>query len=61
LAGQERQEFPEMFTELTTGMDYFVITSLPELKNQPELGQYLEANFPVVSEGDGYIIYNVNQ
>ncbi len=51
LAGQERQEFPDMFTELTAGKDYFVITSLPELENQPELGQYLEAHFPVVYRG----------
>ena len=50
-----------MFTDLTVGNEYFVITSLPELEIQPELGLYLEANFPVVTEGDGYIIYNVSQ
>jgi len=61
LAGQEFEEFNVMFTELTDGMDYFVITSIPELQNQPELGQYLDAHFPIVTQGDGYIIYNLDQ
>ena len=61
LAGQESQEFNDMFTELTSGMDYFVITSIPELENQPELGQYLDTHFPITSQGDGYIIYDLSQ
>jgi 4-amino-4-deoxy-L-arabinose transferase-like glycosyltransferase len=61
LAGQESEAFNDMFTDLTEGMDYFVITSLPEFKNQPELGDYLDAHFPIISQGDGYIIYNLGQ
>ena len=59
LAGQEREDFNDMFVEQTDGMEYFVITSIPELENQPELGQYLDAHFPIVTQGDGYIIYNL--
>lgn len=59
LAGQEQPDFAEMFTKQTKGMDLFVVTSLPELENQPELRQYLTAHYPLIAEGDGYFIYNL--
>jgi hypothetical protein len=40
-------------------MDLFVVTSLPELENQPELGQYLSVHYPLIAEGDGYLIYDL--
>lgn len=59
LAGQESDQFSYMFSNMTAGMDLFVITSLPEFEDQPELKQYLESHYPITSEGDGYLIYNL--
>jgi hypothetical protein len=59
LAGQEEQEFEELFSRYTREADIFVITSLPELENQPKLGQFLIAHFPIIAEGDGYLIYDL--
>ena len=59
LAGQTAPEFSSEFAKATAGMDEFVITSLGELDKQPQLRDYLAANFPVIVEGDGYLIYNL--
>jgi hypothetical protein len=59
LAGQDQPDFSETFAEQTEGMDLFVVTSLPELENQPELGQYLSVHYPLIAEGDGYLIYDL--
>lgn len=59
LAGQEEQGFEELFPIYAEEADIFVVTSLPELENQPELGQFLSAHFPIISEGDGYLIYDL--
>ena len=59
LAGQTAPAFSSEFTRLTAGMDEFVITSLDELNRQPQLRDYLAAHFPVITKGDGYLIYNL--
>jgi hypothetical protein len=59
LAGQESKEFLAQFTSMTSGMDLFVITSLPEFEDQPELKQYLDSHFPITAQGDGYLIYDL--
>lgn len=59
LAGQQQPDFGSTFAEQTAGMDLFVVTSLPELENQPELAQHLSAQFPLLSQGDGYLIYDL--
>ena len=40
-------------------MNLFVVTSLPKLENQPELRDYLASHFPVIAQGDGYLIYDL--
>jgi hypothetical protein len=40
-------------------MDLFVVTSQGELDKQPQLRNYLVANYPVFAKGDGYLIYNL--
>jgi 4-amino-4-deoxy-L-arabinose transferase-like glycosyltransferase len=60
LAGQTAEIFSSEFFRLTAGMDEFVITSLGELDKQPSLRDYLADNYPVISKGDGYLIYNIN-
>jgi hypothetical protein len=59
LAGQTASTFSSEFTRLTAGMDEFVITSLDELDKQPQLRDYLAANYPVIAQGDGYLVYNL--
>ena len=44
---------------MTAGMDEFVITSQAELDKQPQLRDYLAAHYPVIVQGDGYMIYNL--
>ena len=59
LAGQTAPAFLSEFTQRTAGMDEFVITSLDELNRQPQLRDYLAAHYPVITQGDGYLIYNL--
>jgi 4-amino-4-deoxy-L-arabinose transferase-like glycosyltransferase len=59
LAGQIAPTFSSEFSRLTAGMDEFVITSLGELDKQPQLRDYLAAHYPVISQDDGYLIYNL--
>lgn len=59
LAGQQQPDFGSTFAEQTAGMDLFVVTSLPELENQPELAQYLSTHHPLLLQGDGYLIYDL--
>ena len=61
LAGMNTPKFAKRFNDMTTGKEYFVITDLAELENQPDLKNYLAANFPVFEKGDGYIIYDLLQ
>jgi hypothetical protein len=59
MAGQAAPVFASEFARNTAGMDEFVITSTGELDRQPQLRDYLAANFPVLAKGDGYLIYNL--
>ncbi len=59
LAGQNAPDFSTEFANYTAGMDLFVVTSLDELNRQPQLRDYLSTHYPVMSQGDGYLIYNL--
>ena len=59
MAGQAAPEFSAEFADYTAGRDLFVITSLDELNRQPQLRDYLAANFPVWARGEGYLIYDL--
>ena len=48
----------EEFEELTAGMDYFLVTAFGQLDKQPDLKTILET-YPVVDEGDGYVLYDL--
>jgi 4-amino-4-deoxy-L-arabinose transferase-like glycosyltransferase len=61
LAGQTRSDFATIFAEMTSGKDLFLVTSPPEWENQPELREYLLANYPLVDQGDGYWIFDLRQ
>jgi len=59
MAGQPAPVFASEFAQRTAGMDEFVITSSAELDRQPQLRDYLAAHYPVITKGDGYLIYNL--
>jgi len=59
LRGNEK-EFENFFDKKTDGKSYFVITSFNQFNDQPDLKKVLEGNFPVVSEGGGYLIYGLD-
>jgi 4-amino-4-deoxy-L-arabinose transferase-like glycosyltransferase len=46
------------FDELTEGMDYFLVTAFGQLEKQPGLKKILDT-YPIVIEGDGYILYDL--
>ena len=50
--------FNELFSRLTAGNKYFVVTDFAELQRQPLLKAAL-AGFAVYAQGDGYIIYDL--
>jgi hypothetical protein len=59
LAGSGPMDFESYFKEKTTGMDYFLITMFSEFDAQPELKTELTSKFPVLSEGDGYLLFDL--
>jgi 4-amino-4-deoxy-L-arabinose transferase-like glycosyltransferase len=59
LAGNPGMDPHIYFNEITQGMDFFLVTAFSELDAQPLLKDELNANYPVYSEGDGYILYDL--
>lgn len=59
LRGNQPAEFEAFFLDRTEGMSYFLVTAFNQLREQPELAEYLQAHYPVFSQGDGYIIYDL--
>jgi len=59
LRGAQPQDFETLFIKRTVGMDFFLISSFSQLELQPNLAEYLASHFPIYSQGDGYIIYDL--
>jgi hypothetical protein len=59
LRGNQPSDFEAFFLDRTAGMDYFLITSFNQLDQQPMLAGYLERHYPIFSQGDGYLIYDM--
>jgi hypothetical protein len=59
LRGNTPADFEAFFIERTAGMRYFLITAFNQLDLQPELNEYLDAHFAVYSQGDDYLIYDL--
>jgi 4-amino-4-deoxy-L-arabinose transferase-like glycosyltransferase len=59
MAGMDIPAFAEQFQQMTAEKQYFVVTDLAELDNQPDLKNFLAATYPVYDKGDGYIIYDL--
>jgi hypothetical protein len=49
----------EWFDNRAGNKDFFLVTMKNQFNKQPELQQLLYDNFPIYSEGDGYIIFDL--
>ena len=61
LRGGSPIDVQEWFAEVTDNRDYFLVTLLEQLEEQPELEELLHSNYAIYAEGDGYIIFDLHQ
>ncbi len=61
LRGGKPFVFEEWFQEETQGMDYFLVTRIKELDRQSELKETLYKNYAIADQGDGYMLFDLNQ
>ena len=61
LGGGGEITFSDWFADHTEGADYFLVTRLNELDRQAELKAYLYRHFALIAEGDGYVLFDLNQ
>jgi 4-amino-4-deoxy-L-arabinose transferase-like glycosyltransferase len=54
-------EFATRFENVVKGQEYFVVTLFNDLDSQPLLKAYLYDHFPIYSQGDGYLIFDLTQ
>lgn len=57
-AGMSMPDFEQEFASQTKDRQYFLVSDLAELNNQPDLKERL-SNFAILAQGDGFIIYNL--
>jgi hypothetical protein len=53
------KNFAGFFSKRSEGKNYFLVTAFNQFDRQPELKQYLNDTYPVLAEGDGYLIYDL--
>ena len=51
--------FDDLFNKYSSKMRYFLVTDFDEFNRQPELKQRLTTTYPVVFQGDGYLIFDL--
>jgi len=61
LAGNAGQDFETSFQERTAGKDLFLVTALSEFDAQPELKQKLTGGYPLLVEGNGFLIFDLTR
>jgi hypothetical protein len=47
------------FEEMTSNVDYFLVTDFGELRAQPQLEAILEGEYSIIQKGDGYVLYDL--
>jgi len=53
------KDFQEYFQKRIADKSYFLITAFNQFNGQPNLKQFLDANFPVLARSPGYLIYDL--
>jgi hypothetical protein len=58
-SGDETADFEARFVAETQGMDYFLVTRFDQLEAQPLLNDRLYSQYPIVAQGNGYILFDL--
>lgn len=58
-ASGDIKAFDKTFNELTADKSYFLITDFEEYDRQPELQARLNANYPILAYGNGFIVFDL--
>jgi hypothetical protein len=58
--GGDQVDVKNLFSTLTHGKDFFLITLLDEYDNQPTLKKLLTTRYPVLDQGEGYLIFDLH-
>ena len=53
------KEFDQLFAKRTEGKSYFLITSFNQFEDQPDLQAKLKENYPILAQGQGYLIFDL--
>ncbi|NPA27324.1 MAG: glycosyltransferase family 39 protein [Chloroflexi bacterium] len=53
------QDMWTRFRERTAGYDYFLVTAMGQWQQQPALREILTRYYPIVLQGDGYIVFDL--
>ncbi len=61
LAGQRFDNIQALFDAQTEGKDFFLVTMFHELDRQPELKNILYSNYPIVDEGNDFVIFDLRR
>jgi len=55
----QENEFKEFFLSRIEGHEYFLVTHFGELEAQPLLKTMLYEHYPIVKQGDGYVLFDL--
>ncbi len=55
------EAFARLFAERTRGHAYFLVTDFTEFARQKALRHYLSTHYPVVREGQGFVLYDLRR
>ncbi len=58
LRGKEN-DFAHNFQRFTEGRAYFVVTAMGQWKRQDDLRAYLTENYPLIAEGDAFLVFDL--
>jgi len=61
LRGATEFTFDDWFIKQTKGMDYFLVTRIREFARQNELHDRLYNHYPLVDEGEGYLLFDLTR
>ncbi len=53
------KDFSTSFTNHIEGKDYFLVTAMGQFKTQTTLQKMLYDNYPLIAEGDGYLLFDL--
>ncbi|HAF62286.1 MAG TPA: hypothetical protein DCK95_08170 [Anaerolineaceae bacterium] len=52
-------DIADYFEDYTSGYDYFLVTDFEEFTRQPELEEWLRANYPLLSTEEGVLVFDL--